>query len=39
MSFDVFFQTCRYESNAEGEPLTAAEEQAVRSVLARACRP
>jgi hypothetical protein len=41
MSLDVFFQTCRFGGIAEGEqsnePLTAAEEKAVRNILARVC--
>jgi hypothetical protein len=41
MSFDIFFQPCRFTETAVGashnEPLTAVEERAVRSILARAC--
>jgi hypothetical protein len=41
MSFDVFFQPCRFGCITEGEqsnePLTAVEEQAVRNLLAHAC--
>jgi hypothetical protein len=37
LSFDVFFQPCRFAETAVAGPITAAEERAVRSILARAC--
>jgi hypothetical protein len=39
MSFEIFFQPCRFTETdaARSDPLTPAEEQAVRSILARAC--
>lgn len=42
MSFDLFFQPCRFAGpdgvvGSRSEPLTDAEEKAVRSVLARVC--